>query len=504
MDDKERITILKNLIPVPQEISFDDKEDYILEENSPVLLTFGGKKDELKIAEGMLLDSFAAYWKRTPDLTCKSGKKDAPSGEGYNIEVKQELLSIKVSTLTGLQNAMKTLRQLAEPVRNKARTEDFFLVSCSIKDSPVFTFRGIHICIFPETPLYEVEKKIRLAAYHKFNYAVIEVWGHFPFVSHPEMCWKDRKIDLGELKRLVRLGKELGITLCPQFNLLGHAAAARGSTGKHAFLDFAPELQVLFEPGGWTWCLSNPYTRQTLADIVSELLEFFDFPPYFHIGCDESLDFASCKTCRKSNKEKLLLDHITFFNDLIKSKGARTIMWHDMLLIGGVGSPYEGYYAFGSESDGLKNLYKKLPKDIIIADWQYNYPKKPDSTDEPTWPTSKVFHDAGLDVVVCPWLNTDGIISQAKMAKERSFMGMLETTWHMSHTYPQINAQFTVAANGAWRGDKDMEMPITFWGSNYSIATHRHMREVCLDMGITEYEKTGFSEHQVMPDAMLY
>ena len=33
MDEKERITILKNLIPVPQEISFDDKDDYILEEN---------------------------------------------------------------------------------------------------------------------------------------------------------------------------------------------------------------------------------------------------------------------------------------------------------------------------------------------------------------------------------------------------------------------------------------------------------------------------------------
>ncbi|MBR2364307.1 MAG: hypothetical protein IKA79_03810, partial [Lentisphaeria bacterium] len=69
MDEKERITILKNLIPVPREISFDDKEDYILEENSPVLLTYGGKKEEVKIAEQMIFDAFDAFWKRTPDLT---------------------------------------------------------------------------------------------------------------------------------------------------------------------------------------------------------------------------------------------------------------------------------------------------------------------------------------------------------------------------------------------------------------------------------------------------
>lgn len=504
MDEREKIIILKNLIPVPQEVVFDDGEDYILEENSPVLLQFCGKKSEIKEAEEMLFNAFAAYWKRTPALECKITKKSFSSPEGYEIKIEKDLLSIAVSSAAGLQNALKTLRQLAEPVRNKARTEDFFLVSCTIKDYPVFAFRGIHLCIFPETPLYEIEKKIRLAAYHKYNYAVIEVWGTFPFESHPEMCWKDKKIDLKELKKLIHLGKELGITLCPQFNLLGHASAARGGTGKHAFLDFAPELQVLFEPGGWTWCLSNPYTRQVLADIVSELLEFYEYPPYFHIGCDESLDFATCKACRKSNKEKLIYDHIVFFNDLVKSKGARTIMWHDMLLVGGKDTPFEGYYAFGKESDGFKDLYKKLPKDIIIADWQYNYPKKQDSNEEPSWPTSKVFKEASFDVLVSPWLNVDGIISQAKMAKERSFMGMLETTWHMSQTYPQYNAEFTVAANGAWRGKKGIEKDFSGWGSSYSIATHRHLREVCQDMGITEYEKTGFSEHQVLPDAMLH
>ena len=309
MDEKERITILKNLIPVPQEISFDDKDDYILEENSPVLLTYGGKKDEVKIAEQMLLDAFASYWKRTPELKCKTGKKGVPSGEGYNIEVKQELLSIKVSTLTGLQNALKTLRQLAEPVRNKARTEDFFLVSCSIKDSPVFAFRGIHLCIFPETPLYEIEKKIRLAAYHKFNYAVIEFWGTFPFQSHPGLSWQDKMYNREELQRIIDQSEEWGITLIPQFNLLGHATNSRAISGKFAALHQNPELEHLFDPSGWCWCLSNPETRQVLTDVVLELYDFFHNPPFFHIGCDEAEDVASCLYCKQRDFKELFADH---------------------------------------------------------------------------------------------------------------------------------------------------------------------------------------------------
>ena len=498
MEEREKRILLKSLVPVPREISFEDAPDFVIREKAPLLLRFGGKKELLPAAEKMVLDSFKAFWNRTVKIKIETAKKGIPVKEGYSITVEKSLLTISFSTLEGLRNALKTLRQLAEPVRNKARTEDFALVACTIKDSPAFDFRGIHFCVFPETKLFDLEKKVRLAAYHKYNYAVIEVWGVFPFASHPEMCWKDRKIDLTELKRIIHVGKELGITLCPQFNLLGHAAAARGSTGKHAFLDFAPELQTLFEPGGWTWCLTNPYTRQTLADIVLELMDFFENPPYFHIGCDESLDFASCRTCRKSNREKLLLDHITFFDELIRSRGARAIIWHDLLVEGGQGTPFEGYIAFGREEDGLGKLVKRLPKDIIIADWQYGYPQGADGK-EPHWPTGKVFRDAGLDVLACPWLETRGIVSQAETAVKRKYLGLLETTWHQTHNYPQVYAQFTVAANAAWRGG-GTNVALTGPWSGYSIATHRHMREVCQDMGVTRYEETGFTEYQVFPD----
>ena len=499
MDARERWIILKKLIPTPSKIDFRDGSDFILSDGCKIRLSFSGSRSEEKKAEKIILKAFSDFWKRTPNLSVNASKKGGCGQEGYKIDISKTLISVSADTVDGIRNAMKTLRQLAEPVRGLARTEDFFLVPCSIKDAPVLAFRGIHFCIFPETKMWDLEKKIRLAAYHKFNYAVIEAWGVFPFASHPELSWTGKTIDPKELKRLIRLGKELGITLCPQFNILGHASEARGCTAKHTVLDFAPELEVLFEPGGWTWCLSNPYTRQVLADAIAELLEFYENPPYFHIGCDESLDFATCRDCRRSNREKLLLDHLTFFNDLIRSRGARTVMWHDMLLVGG--PEYSGYIAFGKEADGLASLWKKLPKDIIIADWQYGYPQKPGSKKEPLWPTNKFFHDHGFDVLVCPFLNPMGVRSQAKSAKERNLMGLLETTWHKSHSNPSIQTEFVTASDAAWNGGESRldECKINGFASDYSIATHLHMRQICQDMGITEYEQTGFTDYQISP-----
>ena len=37
---------------------------------------------------------------------------------------------------------------------------------------------------------------------------------------------------------------------------------------------------------------------------------------------------------------------------------------------------WDGYIACGREYHGLSELYRELPKDIIICDWQYDYPQK--------------------------------------------------------------------------------------------------------------------------------
>jgi len=488
MNDREKKILTDRLIPVPRKIDFRDGELFLLTEKCPVRITSASEQE--KIGE-KVPELFRSFWGVTPEL--RVVRESVPAQEfpgSYAVKIRSDLLEIRAEAFSGVLNAMKTLRQLAEPLRNTAELKGHFLVPCDIEDAPAMEFRGIHLCIFPETPLWDIEKQLRLAAYHKFNYAVIECWGIFPFDSHPEFCWEEKKLDKRELKRLIALGRELGITLVPQFNLLGHAAAARSISGKHAILDFHPELQPLFEPEGWTWCLSNPETRRILADLVTELHEFFGNPPFFHIGCDEADNIGTCLECRRGSLKDLVRDHIRFFRDLFAARNARVIMWHDMLIERG-DPRWRGYTACRLPEHDLGDLHKELPKDIIIADWQYGYYKPTEDDPEPTWPTSRFFKEEGFQVVVCPWINPDGTISLGRLAAEEKLFGMLETTWHMNHgrDFARI---YCMAAYAAWNPAANPGVTLST-----RLAVSHHVRQVGWDMGVTEYVMTGWNLEQV-------
>ena len=488
MNAAEIKILTDRLIPVPKKIKFIDGPEYQISSRCSVRLNV---KDSAGVRKETAA-CFKTFWGVTPKIVLEqcpaAGKMRV---DAYKIEVSEKELSITANGLTGVRNALKTLRQLAEVNRTTERVAGYFLVQCSISDEPAMEFRGIHLCIFPETPLWDIEKQIRLAAYHKFNYAVIESWGIFPFESHPEFCWADRKLDKKELKRLVRLGRELGITLIPQFNLLGHAPASRSITGKHAILDFDPSLQPLFEPEGWTWCISNPETRRILTDLVLELYEFYDRPPFFHIGCDEADNIGTCRECRHHVLKDLVRDHIVYFHDLFEQRGARIIMWHDMLL-DRTDPRWNGYIVCGLPQHKLSKLYKELPRNIVIADWQYGYKAK-DEDPEPEWPTSKFFKKEKFSVLVCPWLNTSGMASLGKMAAKEKLFGMLETTWHCSHDRMFLNI-FGHAACSAWN-----PAVISSDSLGFRLCVAHHLRQIGWDMKVSEYEKTGFSQNQVDP-----
>lgn len=473
------------LIPVPKEIRFEDGPDYLIRNSCPVQLNVW---ESAQVREETV-DCFKTFWNAVPEIVLTRNRTaEKMNHDAYKINVTENELSITARSLNGVRNALKTLRQLAEVIRGTEKVSGYILVQCMIHDEPAMPFRSIHLCIFPETSLWDIEKQIRLAAYYKFNYAVIETWGVFPFESHPEFCWADRKIDKAELRRLILLGKKLGITLVPQLNLLGHASASRASTGKHAVLDFNPALQPLFEPEGWAWCISNPETRRIQTDLVSELYDFYDRPPFFHIGCDEADSIAVCRECRRRVLKDLLRDHIVYFHDLLRERGARIIMWHDMLLERHDKRWY-GYVANALPKHEISGLYKELPHDIIIADWQYGYKAKEDGP-EPEWPTSKFFKNEKFDVIVCPWSNFRGTKSLGQFAAQEHLTGLLATTWHTCHG-EQLARIYSCAAHAAWNPAADRLgslLPPSF-----------HMRQTGWDMGIREYEKTGFCQNQVDP-----
>ena len=393
------------------------------------------------------------------------------------------LLLIAASDLEGVKNAFKTLLQLSETfgVTDSIQTSARFIPELLLEDSPVLSFRGIHLCWFPETDPSRIEQAIRIAAFYKFNYAVIEFWGTFPFESNPNLYWQEFHTKKEEVRRLVQIGKREGITLIPQMNLFGHATGARVSVGKHVLLDFNPDMEPLFEPDGWTWNILNPSTRKLLTECVLELYETFDSPEFFHVGFDEAYSAGSSFLARrKGNYVEALSDWLTYFHDLLKEKNCRILMWHDMLI---EPKEFQGYVSGGNQK--TRGLIDLIPKDIIICDWQYGDPKV-----EETWPTSTYFQEKGFDFICCPWQNVKGIKSLSKNVIQKKGVGVLCTTWHTFYGATMRNILIT-GANSTWGSD--------YRGSSSEAiyAFNRHLRQASRNVQNKNYRTNGLNDLQV-------
>lgn len=397
-------------------------------------------------------------------------------------------LIIAGSDQDGIRDAFKTLIQLSETfgITENVVSSCHFIPELLVKDWPEITFRGLHLCWFPETSPAKIEQSIRIAAYYKFNYIILEFWGTFPFESTSVLSWSDFQTSKDEIHRLVHLGRELGVKLIPQMNLFGHATAARVSVGKHTTLDFHPEYEPLFEPDGWTWNIYNPDTRKLLTQCVLELYEAFESPEFFHLGFDEAYSAGTGFLARrKGNYIDVLAEWLTYFHDLFFERNCRVMIWHDMLVDV---NDFNGYTAGGNTK--TRDLINKLPKDILICDWQYSAPKENEN-----WPTTQYFKDKGYEFISCPWRNTSGIISLAQNVSAKEGFGLLCTTWHRFYGESMRNI-LTVGSGAAWG--------TTYRGSSMDkiLSFNRHLRQASRDIPNKTYRTNGVTDLQVLPNTV--
>ncbi len=403
--------------------------------------------------------------------------------EAYAAEVNADGVKIHARTLAGARWATYTLRQIAIAKRGTFKTEGMLLPTMKISDAPHLPFRAIHFCWFPEVRPQQIERAIRLAALMKFNYAIIEPWGMYKSEKHPWWPWPQANMTKAEVSRLVAIGKDIGITLIPQINCYGHASSSRGCTIKHSALDIHPEYEPLFEPGGWNWCLSNPETQRVLRELIAEMHENFGNPPYFHIGCDEA-ERQSCPECVKTPNGELVLKHITGLAEFVKSRGARAMMWHDMLL-DRADFRWKGFTVCGNKETGA--ILDKLPKDIIICDWQYQDTAQHEKGALTDWPTMTYFKEQGFSVACCPWMNDKSMKPMADHIVKIGGFGFIETTWHHLRG-SEWQKMYMGAAYAAWGS------PVS-----HDVSFQRSLRLVGQDMKVTDYLDTGFLNYQVSP-----
>ncbi len=359
-------------------------------------------------------------------------------GDAYALRVDPASVSVVGSDALSLMHGIETLVQLICPEDLTEGGEAFAISSAEAHDSPAIPFRAVHLCVFPDTKLYNIKKAIHLAGFLKLTHVVLEFWGTFPYECEPALAWKDRAFSKSELKVLVDLAKSYGMEIIPMSNQFGHATQARVGFGRHVILNRNPRLSRLFEPDGWTWCLSNPDTYGLLGDMRAELIEFCGPGKYFHLGFDEAYSFATCDRCRKRVPHELLAEYLNRLTEDVCGMGRRPIVWHDQFLRR---SDFgEGPIVANGDNQNTAAALDRLDRRIIMADWQYDYRNGFNVT-------TSVLMAKGFDTVVCPWDNRENIRSLAADAKKLGASGILLTTWDR---LPNWLRDAAFAAGCAW------------------------------------------------------
>lgn len=447
--------ILRNLMPVPVSVAakageFHFGAEATLRVNAPLLTEgmieeykglwnrYGMRKNALRVVRDERLQENCA-------VLC-AAEHDCPAlgaGDEYALTVTEKGAFVRGESAVGLLHGLFTLVQLVVPVALDDRP-DYALPAVEIHDHPAIAgMRAIHLCVFPETTLILLEKAIRLAGMMKFTHVVLEFWGTMRYDALPELAWPKHAYSKEQIRPLVRLIQDLGMEVIPMLNHLGHAAQCRSCYGKHVVLDQNPGRALLFEPDGWTWCISNPETRRVLRALRQELIELCGSGKYFHLGCDESYSYATCPLCSGKDTRKLLADYLNELTGELAAQGRRPIIWGDQLLDTTVWK--HPNIATSRPDQRTHEALPLLDRRIVIADWQYSL------TEEEKIRSAELFREKGFDVVLCPW---DGggaknTVCLAKAVDRQHLSGLMVTTWHH---LPTMMMHFPDHLSAAWNG----------------------------------------------------
>ena len=204
-----------------------------------------------------------------------------------------------------------------------------------------------------------------------------------------------------------------GLRVIPFLNTLGHMEGFIRAEGGQ----WLAEGESF---GSLQMCPTRSECIEFARSLVRDALAVFD-DEWVHVGGDETRLLGKCPQCA-ARVEQVGLGGLygEYFGDLCRwvlQQGRRPCLWGDMLL---------------KHPEALKHI----PRETILFDWQYtNRPRD----------TTRVFRDAGFDVVCCPSLRTydaawcfwkesrQNIDEHAADAKETGALGVLLTTWEAGY-----------------------------------------------------------------------
>jgi hypothetical protein len=350
-----------------------------------------------------------------------------PGEEGYVLIVGADRIVAAGADRRGTFYAVQTLRQLV-------RSDGPHLIArgAVIKDWPDHRLRALHVVVDNASDVVHTALVDRILSRYKLNMLVLESqyvrWDSTRAIWHPQGATK------AQLAAVIAAAREHLIEPVPLIQTLGHAEWLFYNNQNLDLLEMPPDLATV----RYAYDPLNPRVYDVVLPILDEAIALFR-PRLLHIGHDEVrnvVPFPFSDEGRRLGFGELFVRDIERLHRHLAAAGVKTMMWGDVLLT----------------SDYTPEL-ARLPRDIIMVDWQYQDAARYASLDR--------FKAWGFPVMGATWFDLDNNASLARDGRRTGVAGMLRTTWTgyfgnrtaMQTSYDQIFS-YLVAADHFWSSER--------------------------------------------------
>jgi hexosaminidase len=414
-----------SVIPQPREVT-SSSEKFKLDHNAHIVLA-DSRSIEDRFAANDFIDDLKQTAGSSLRLTRSRGKKSILIGtlnlpaiqlalksvsvpasldkEGYILRVDNDQIVVGGASAAGVFYGLQTLKQLV-------RDEDggAFIQGVQIVDWPAMRWRGVSddISRGPVPTVDYIKRQLRTMASFKLNMHSFYMEHTFASTAHPLIGPDGGSLTPAEIRELVAYAKSYHIELVPEQQTFGHL---------HKALKLEKYNSLAEVPYGDVLSPQQEGSYKLVADWYRELNELFP-GEFFHIGADETFELGegqSREAARARGVGAVYFEHLNRVRDVLKPYNRKLIFWGDIAL-------------------NHPDLIGKVPKEMIVANWNYSPRDNYNSNIDP-------FKNAGLQQLVCPGVwgwnqifpNVDAssknIINFVRDGQAAGALGMLNTTW---------------------------------------------------------------------------
>ncbi len=399
----EKPAKLLPLIPLPKEMT-PSNDEFILTDKTKIILTNEKFKPEVNYLNSYLKTHYDLELQVVSNMPSDGNyimiaQPDFEAGwlENYDLTMNQNQIVFIAEGNAGLFYGLETLIQLM-PLE---KTKEIKISCAEIKDSPRYTWRGMHLdCSRHFFSKEEVKKYIDYLAMYKFNvfhwhlvddqgwrieinkYPLLTKMGSLrkeTIIGKP--AWdkdgkpsKDDKYDgtlyggfytQNDIKEIVAYAQVRHITVVPEIEMPGHSLAALAAYPQYSCTGGPFETYTKWGVSDDVYCAGNDSTFLFLQNILAEVCDLFP-GKYIHIGGDECLKerWKACAKCQKRIVDEKLKDEnelqsyfITRIEKYLNSKGKQIIGW-DEILDGGL-APNAAVMSWRGISGGIAAAKQK-------------------------------------------------------------------------------------------------------------------------------------------------